>query len=194
VAESFLPPPLLDEHETETCKTDVIEDLGAKIEDIARQVEKLPESNYADVGHFHSKFGLPNATHEGVFPREWNREFMEFRLKFLQEELREITDALTTGDLVKVIDGLLDLNYVSHGTAQILGIPWQACWNEVQRANMAKEKATAENPGTRLAKFDIKKPAGWTPPDIAGILKQYGWTDADLHVEPVVIIRTDDTP
>jgi predicted HAD superfamily Cof-like phosphohydrolase len=189
----MFPVPYVDETEPQPMKDQIIEDLGAKIHEIAKQVEALPESNYADVGHFHDKFGLDNATHPGVYPRPVDPEFMRFRLSFLKEELREIEEALNTGDLVKLVDGLIDLNYVSHGTAHILGVPWQACWNEVQRANMAKEKATVENPGTRLAKFDVKKPAGWAPPDIAGVLKQYGWTDEDLHVAPVVT-RTDDTP
>lgn len=55
-----------------------------------------------------------------------------------------------------------------------LHLPWHELWDEVQRANMSKQRATADNHGKRLHEFDIVKPDGWQPPDIVGVLTRFG--------------------
>jgi predicted HAD superfamily Cof-like phosphohydrolase len=74
-------------------------------------------------------------------------------------------------DMVEVADGMADLDYVVEGTRLELGIDGAPVAAEVHRSNMAKfvsEPVWAPN-GKRL------KPAGWTPPDIAGELRKQGW-------------------
>lgn len=66
-------------------------------------------------------------------------------------------------------DGLADLAYVTESAAQAFGIDSAGVLAEVQRANMAKAG------GGRRADGKIVKPAGWTPPDIAGVLDAQGW-------------------
>ena len=79
-------------------------------------------------------------------------------------------------DDAQAFDALLDLNYVSHGTAHLLGYPWQIGWNAVQSANMAKERAASDGSNSkRGSSFDVVKPAGWTPPNIQKILDDHGW-------------------
>lgn len=178
-------PPLIDDTEVRNFQEALIEEIGETANELAKKVDQLPPSNHADVGSFHQKFGLPNTTYQGVFPREVVEEFMRFRINFLREELKEIEAAVETGDLVKLFDGLLDLNYVSHGTAHILGLPWQAGWCEVQRANMTKERASETAQGTRPWQFDVRKPEGWTPPDIKGVLERFGWDDETMKFPPI---------
>lgn len=52
---------------------------------------------------------------------------------------------------------------------------WNELWDDVQRANMTKERA--ERKGDARSKrgsgWDIVKPKGWQPPDTAGILQKY---------------------
>lgn len=134
-------------------------------------------SNFADVGNFHHRFGLYSVNHDGPNPQEVTEELMEFRRRFLQEELDEVMGAWRVGDLAGVADGLIDLVYVAMGTAHLFGFPWQQLWDEVQRANMAKERATSaeDERSTRSSSFDVVKPEGWQPPDIAGVLRVYGF-------------------
>lgn len=136
-------------------------------------------SNFDDVGDFHEKFGLDNVTHHGAGPRfpigEHNEadaaELLRFRVRFLREELQEFEDALATRDPAKAFDALLDLTYVAMGTAHLLGFPWQEGWDEVQRANMAKVRAKPDgSDSVRNSKWDVVKPSGWTPPNIARVL------------------------
>lgn len=134
-------------------------------------------SNFDDVGHFHAKFGLENVTHDGAHPRVVTDDLMDFRIKFLKEELQEFIDGWEARDHALMADALVDLAYVVFGTAQLLGYPWHDIWDAVQTANMAKVRATSETLGPRQSTWDVVKPPGWAPPPVREILSQYGWGD-----------------
>jgi len=54
-----------------------------------------------------------------------------------------------------------------------MGLPWQVLWNEVQRANMTKQRASSDGSDSkRRTSLDVVKPPGWQPPDVAGILEK----------------------
>lgn len=134
-------------------------------------------TDFSDVGDFHQKFGLHRSDFDpGPTGAEKDEELMEFRIKFLQEELDEFIQALKEGNMAKAFDALMDLNYVSLGTAHLLGFPWHRGWHLVQAANMAKMRAKADGSDSkRGSSFDVVKPEGWMPPDIEGLLKRYGF-------------------
>jgi predicted HAD superfamily Cof-like phosphohydrolase len=132
-------------------------------------------TNFDDVGDFHAKFGLDSVTRNGSGPREVPDDLLEFRIGFLKEELREFEEACALGDEPGKADALIDLAYVVFGTAQLLGYPWQELWEEVQAANMRKERAERADQSMRGSTWDVVKPHDWTPPEIEGILKHHGW-------------------
>jgi predicted HAD superfamily Cof-like phosphohydrolase len=155
-------------------------------------------TNFDDVGDFHERFGLDNVTHSRAWPRNPDAELLEFRAKFLAEELGEFVAACTGHDAREVakifidvvdtafgavieideaeaFDALIDLAYVTFGTAQLMGFPWQDGWDEVQRANMTKVRALRAEESTRLSTFDVVKPEGWQAPNIASVLRKNGW-------------------
>lgn len=136
-----------------------------------RYFVKLTQSNFDDVGDFHEKFDLDNVTHRGVGPRDVPRELIDFRVRFLEEELQEFKDAVAANDVPKMFDALLDLTYVAMGTAHLCGFPWDEGWAEVQRANMAKVRARSDgSDSTRNSAWDVVKPEGWEPPDLEQVL------------------------
>lgn len=133
-------------------------------------------SNFEDVGQFHEKFKLPNTTYHMPRQQQVPQDMMEFRAKFLQEELDEFNEGFAEGDHAKMFDALMDLVYVAMGTAHLQGYPWQRGWIEVQRANMAKVRAKADGSDSlRGSSYDVVKPEGWIAPDIAGLLASFGW-------------------
>lgn len=157
------------------------------------------DTNFKDVGDFHRKFGLPAVDGTaGTVPHELDDSTALFRLKFLLEELKEIAegygyelslgeflkleDASARQDLIKVADGLVDLVYVTLGTAQLHGFPWEALFAEVQRANMSKERAASakDSRSTRRHLLDVVKPKGFLPPNIVGVLMEAGWLGPSL--------------
>lgn len=147
-------------------------------------------TNFEDVGRFHRKFGLPSVSHEGVGPREVDSELLAFRVRFLHEELEEYEDAIAENNPAKAFDALLDLVYVAMGDAHHWGFPWQRGWELVQIANMQKQRSTSESTDSdRGNMWDIVKPAGWTPPDIEGLLFNSGWFAEPGETLPGIDIR-----
>ena len=67
-----------------------------------------------------------------------SRILSHFRWKLLMEEARETRDAK---DLVGLLDGILDVDYVNIGTAIACGFSFDQLWigaEEVHRSNMSK--------------------------------------------------------
>ena len=124
-----------------------------------------------DVLAFQQKFEVPMASK----PQFLQEEAFQFRLKFMQEELNEFEDGHITGDMHEAADALVDLAYVLHGTALMMGLPWPMLWDEVQRANMAKVRAKHAGESKRGSALDVVKPEGWTPPDHTAALGTGPW-------------------
>lgn len=89
------------------------------------------------------------------------------RLRLMMEELGELAEAIHTGDLVQIADGLADLEYVTVGTAIAFGIPHEEVFREVHRSNMTKPALDEHNKGGKVSK------EGYEPPQIATILEEW---------------------
>jgi len=131
---------------------------------------------FNDIIYFYEKFGL---TRPDV-PVLLDEKTMDFRIKFLEEELNELKEAYKNKDLPEVSDALVDLVVVAMGTAYLSGIPWNWCWDEVMRANMQKERVSSAAESKRGSSLDLKKPKGWRPPKIKDCLLDCGWIQEDL--------------
>lgn len=117
------------------------------------------------VANFHEKFDLPDGSVDVLATDE---EAQEYRIRFLAEELTELTEALADGDRVKAFDALLDLAYVVYGTALFAGISpdqWRSGMIAVHNCNMAKERAPTAEASKRGSAFDVVKPPGWIGPE-----------------------------
>lgn len=151
------------------------------------------KSNFKDVQAFHDKFGIGEL--RPVAPQLLASDLAVFRLAFLLEELAEFAkgagmleaalkiDALMNdmiarpdryldesrekyADNVSAFDALLDLSVVTLGTADLMGLPWDAGWDVVHGRNMAKVRAASDGSNSkRKSKYDIVKPPGWYGPE-----------------------------
>lgn len=50
---------------------------------------------------------------------------------------------------------------------------WQDLWNDVQRANMSKERALKATDSKRGSTYDVIKPEGWLPPQTDAIIARH---------------------
>ena len=83
----------------------------------------------------------------------------------IDEETKELHDALAANDDVEVLDALIDILVVTIGAIHSLGANAEGAWNEVMRTNMAKiDPATGKVRKREDGK--VLKPEGWTPPDL----------------------------
>lgn len=95
----------------------------------------------------------------------------------LQEELKEFNEAAEADDALEAADALIDLIYFALGRLVEMGVPATAVMDEVQRANMDKERGElSKRPGSMG--HDAIKPTGWQAPDHAWLL---GFTLSDLR-------------
>ena len=120
---------------------------------------------YNNVKEFHIAFGQ----RVGEKPELPNEEERVLRQKLLKEEFYEYLDGEDKDNIVDIADALADIIYIACGTAVSYGIPLDKVFAEVHRSNMAKLVD-----GKPIYREDRKvmKPAGWTPPDIEGVLKK----------------------
>lgn len=132
---------------------------------------------YRDVEDFHRVGGVDCPKQLG-FP---DPEVLALRKRLNTEEVTETNAALDARDMVEAADGIIDSIYVLVGNALALGISddcFTELWREVQRSNLSKfvmDPVTGKWTVYKDAEGKITKPPGWTPPDIAGVLKRNGW-------------------
>ena len=115
-----------------------------------------------DIETMHHKYCVNEKVRE--FDANKLAEFLQFRIRFLQEELNELQNSQSGDDAV---DALIDLCVVAIGTLNAFDVNSFEAWDRVLNANMAKEvgiKATRPNP---LGLPDLIKPEGWTSPSHA---------------------------
>ena len=115
---------------------------------------------FQDIADMHTKYGVNEKVNK--FDAEKLRKFLEFRVAFLEEELNELKDNMNNPE--EIVDALIDLCVVAIGTLDAFEVNAGRAWNEVHKANMAKEvgiKASRPNP---LGLPDLIKPEGWTAP------------------------------
>lgn len=142
--------------------------MSTSYDQLSLELSLRDSKEFAHLQLFHHKFGMTSSTR----PQMLGVDLMDFRLKFMQEELDEVRSSYFDNDIAGVADGLVDLTYVAVGTAELMGLPWDDAWNAVQAANMAKVRAVpGKIEGKRVAKYDIVKPVGWMAPDIEKILE-----------------------
>jgi predicted HAD superfamily Cof-like phosphohydrolase len=98
------------------------------------------------------------------FDAEKLKQFLRFRMSFLEEELTETKNAVRDNDAEEIVDGLIDLCVVAIGTLDSMGIDSYEAWNKVLRANLSKEVGIKPERPNPLGLPDLIKPAGWKAP------------------------------
>lgn len=140
-----------------------------------------------------------------LHPDRW-----ELRTDLIAEEAKELDEAYEAGDDAAFLDACVDLVYVIVGTAIEKGLPFDAAFEAVHRANMSKAVPCDECAGNGTIATTIRnrsgnmlrerceecrgrgvkviyradgkilKPVGWTAPDIEKVIEE-----ANARVEGV---------
>ena len=122
-----------------------------------------------DINNMHEKYGVRPVVEK--MTRLDLRTFLNFRVKFLNEELDETKLAANNAgyiDAEEVVDGLIDLCVVAIGTLDAFGIDANKAWDAVLEANMNKEVGIKETRPNPLGLPDLIKPEGWVAPSHEG--------------------------
>jgi len=125
------------------------------------------DSETADIAAMHQKFDMTF----NLKPQALKHDTLMSRAEFIQEELDELKEAIAHNDYFETIDALVDIVVVVKGTAAMMGLRWSKHWDEVHRANMAKERG--RNPKRPDLEEDLIKPCGWAGPSHSFVLDSY---------------------
>jgi predicted HAD superfamily Cof-like phosphohydrolase len=90
-------------------------------------------------------------------------------LNLIDEEHRELREAVEANDLTEQLDALIDILVVTIGAIHSAGFDGEGAWKEVMATNFAK----VDRETGRVRKREdgkVLKPQGWTPPDLKGYL------------------------
>ena len=83
----------------------------------------------------------------------------------IEEEHKELKQALADDDSVEILDALIDILVVTTGAIHSMGADAEGAWKEVMRTNFAKiDKETGKVRKREDGK--VLKPLGWKAPDL----------------------------
>ena len=91
-------------------------------------------TNFDMVEQFMETFGQEVKT-KPEFP---DNDTIALRLELIEEEVRELREAIGNADMVEIADALTDILYVTYGAGHAFGINLDKCFEEVQASNMSK--------------------------------------------------------
>jgi len=117
-----------------------------------------------DIYMMHNKFGVKEWFEANKDNNVMMREYLNFRLNMVREELDETRDAFTKGDPEEIVDGLIDLCVFAIGTLDVFGVDAHKAWDAVYEANMSKSPGVKEGRPNPFGLPDLIKPDGWTAP------------------------------
>jgi len=108
-------------------------------------------SNFDKVKNFNTQFGvkLHHESQPDIFTKEPNN--VEFAMKLIREEVKELEQAVREHDYVETADALADILYVVYGMGCRIGLDMDKIFNIVHENNMSKLCSTEEE-----AKLSVK--------------------------------------
>ena len=118
-------------------------------------------TNFDKVGIFMKTFGQDVKEKPSLSSEKINN----LRISLIEEELRELKEAMKNKDLLEVADALTDILYVTYGAGHAFGIDLDKCFNEVQNSNMSK----LDNSGKPIYNSDgkVMKGPNYFKPDLS---------------------------
>ena len=100
---------------------------------------------------------------------EFNADQFNLYVSLIEEESKELAEAIAAHDKVETVDALIDILVVTIGALHSMGADAEGAWKEVMRTNFAKiDKETGKVRKREDGK--VLKPIGWTPPNLSTFL------------------------
>jgi predicted HAD superfamily Cof-like phosphohydrolase len=102
---------------------------------------------------------------------EFNADQFNMYLDLIEEESKELGEAIAAHDQVETLDALIDILVVTIGAIHSMGADAEGAWKEVMKTNFAKiDKETGKVRKREDGK--VLKPLGWMPPELAQFVKK----------------------
>ncbi len=102
---------------------------------------------------------------------DWNQAQFNLYVNLIDEESKELKEAIAACDNVEILDALTDILVVTIGALHSMGADAEGAWKEVMRTNFAKIDSETGKVRKR-EDGKVLKPVGWTPPELAPFVKK----------------------
>lgn len=113
-------------------------------------------TNYIEtVKEFHNYFGHPVLNEPTII----DKKRADLRIDLIQEEVKELQEAIKNNDLVEIADALCDIQYVLSGAILEFGMKdkFNTMFNEVHRSNMSKACTSLEEAQQTVEHYKVNK-------------------------------------
>ena len=101
---------------------------------------------------------------------EWNIKQFNLYVNLIDEEFKELKEAINNSDRVETLDALVDIVVVTIGALHSMGADVEGAWKEVMSTNFAKiDRDTGKVRKREDGK--VLKPVGWEPPNLKPFIK-----------------------
>ena len=122
----------------------------------------------SDINDMHYKFGATEWVENMHHSKNYKllKDFLAFRLDFLEEEFEETQAAFFKNDSKEVVDGLIDLIVIAIGTLDLFKCDADEVWDKIHNSNMLKEPGANKSRQNPFGLPDMVKPEGWLGPRI----------------------------
>ena len=90
--------------------------------------------------------------------------YLEFRAKFIQEELTELFEAINNEEPDEVVDAFIDIIVIALGSLDAFDVDIKKAWKRVHYANMQKKIGVKDSRPNPLGLPDLVKPKNWQAP------------------------------
>jgi predicted HAD superfamily Cof-like phosphohydrolase len=97
---------------------------------------------------------------------DFNQSQFKMYLGLIEEEYKELKEAVNNHDQLETLDALIDILVVTIGAIHSAGYDAEGAWKEVMMTNFAKiDKETGKVRKREDGK--VLKPVGWMPPELS---------------------------
>ncbi len=100
----------------------------------------------------------------------FNELQFDLYVSLIDEEIRELYEAITAHDKVETLDALIDILVVTVGAIHSMGADAEGAWKEVMMTNFAKIDSETGKVRKR-EDGKVLKPTGWNAPNLQPFLK-----------------------
>ena len=101
----------------------------------------------------------------------WNQAQFNLYVNLIDEERKELQEAIDACDSVEIVDALTDILVVTIGALHSMGADAEGAWREVMRTNFAKIDSVTGKVRKR-EDGKVLKPEGWQPPNLKPFVKR----------------------
>jgi predicted HAD superfamily Cof-like phosphohydrolase len=112
--------------------------MSLQSESVNMNSEQSSKTNFEMVVDFNTSFGVPlhKTPQFDIFKKD--PKLLAYRLSLIDEEVKELHDAVVQEDFTESIDALADILYVVYGAFTAMGVDADLAYQIVHKSNMSK--------------------------------------------------------